>query len=236
MKEYDYVKAHINKINKKELFSKSPISEMWKILSVREYAISIRLSQFITKEDGVLRNDGKIINLKDMSTLLEIDYDSIRRTIPELEKKGIIAKIEIDSDISKGKYKNCYVVNPYVYLITDYISKNNLDLFIDTIWAKKYDVEITRTSPKYRKWVSDVLNRDKYTCQCCGSTNNLEVHHILNYSQYSDLRLDINNGIVLCECCHSPIVKGSFHNTYGTRNNNAEQLTEYIKLKQLEVG
>ena len=31
-------------------------------------------------------------------------------------------------------------------------------------------------------------------------------------------------------CCHSPVIGGSFHNIYGTRNNTQEQLDDYIKL------
>lgn len=86
-----------------------------------------------------------------------------------------------------------------------------------------------RDSKEYKQFVKDVLERDNYTCQRCGSNNNPQVHHILNYSSYKKLRTDVNNGITLCECCHSPMILGSFHQIYGTYNNTKEQLDEYIK-------
>lgn len=86
-----------------------------------------------------------------------------------------------------------------------------------------------RDSKEYKQFIKTVLERDNYTCQCCGSKNNPQVHHVLNYSSHKKLRIDVNNGITLCECCHSPMIFGSFHQTYGTYNNTKEQLDEYIK-------
>lgn len=91
-----------------------------------------------------------------------------------------------------------------------------------------------RQSNDYTKWRLSVFNRDNYTCQCCGenSGGNLNAHHIENFSVNEHLRFDIDNGITLCNNCHNPNIQGSFHHTYGTRNNNREQLEEYIKNKQ----
>ncbi len=92
-----------------------------------------------------------------------------------------------------------------------------------------------RNSPAYNKWMKDVKNRDK-VCQCCGSDNNLDIHHIRPYATHKKLRVDINNGIALCELHHSSMILGGFHQTYGTRNNTPEQLLEYIKTKRKELG
>lgn len=85
-----------------------------------------------------------------------------------------------------------------------------------------------RNSKEYKKFVKDVLERDNYTCQRCGSTINPVVHHILNYRDHKDLRIDVDNGITLCECCHSPMILGGFHQIYGTYNNTKGQLEDYI--------
>ena len=55
----------------------------------------------------------------------------------------------------------------------------------------------------YGLWRKYVLERDNYTCQECGEyfTSNC-VHHIKSYIDYPKLRLDISNGITLCENCH----------------------------------
>lgn len=86
-----------------------------------------------------------------------------------------------------------------------------------------------RESPEYKDWVNKVLERDNYTCQCCGSTINPQAHHIYNYSQYPLLRCELNNGITLCESCHAPYILGSFHNVFGMRNNSKEQLDLYME-------
>lgn len=84
----------------------------------------------------------------------------------------------------------------------------------------------SRKYPAYKEWRIAVYERDKYTCQCCGDNkgHNLQAHHILNHSEYKDLRLDLDNGITLCDTCHV-----DFHNLYGYKNNSYEQLEEYIR-------
>lgn len=58
-----------------------------------------------------------------------------------------------------------------------------------------------RNSYSYRKWRAAVIARDK-VCQSCGSTKNLEAHHIKPFATHPELRLDVNNGITLCRECH----------------------------------
>ena len=86
-----------------------------------------------------------------------------------------------------------------------------------------------RQSIEYRKWQNTVHKRDKYTCQCCGKRyKHLSVHHIFPFSDFIDLRLNVDNGICLCKDCHDSRIEGAFHNIYGTMHNTPEQLREYI--------
>lgn len=85
---------------------------------------------------------------------------------------------------------------------------------------------------EYKDWRKSVYQRDNYTCQCCGSHGDrLNAHHINQFSDYPDLRYDVNNGITLCENCHDSTKNGSFHNIYGTHNTTSSQLREYILSK-----
>lgn len=89
-----------------------------------------------------------------------------------------------------------------------------------------------RQSSKYSKWRKQVFERDNYTCQhCLKKGSKLQAHHIENFSSNIDLRFHIDNGITLCKECHFPIFQGSFHNLYGSTNNNREQIEEYINRK-----
>lgn len=78
---------------------------------------------------------------------------------------------------------------------------------------------------EYYEWRKQVYERDNYTCQCCKDNKggNLVAHHILNYSEHEELKIDINNGITLCKKCHK-----LFHDIYGYTKNNGEQLYEFI--------
>lgn len=61
---------------------------------------------------------------------------------------------------------------------------------------------ISRNYPEYRQWAQDVLKNDEYTCQSCGSNQNLEVHHLFSYTAYPEYALDTDYGTTLCEVCH----------------------------------
>jgi predicted restriction endonuclease len=45
-----------------------------------------------------------------------------------------------------------------------------------------------------------VLERDGWRCQCCGSSTNLQVHHLIHRSQLGADELD--NLMTLCADCH----------------------------------
>ena len=52
----------------------------------------------------------------------------------------------------------------------------------------------------------------------------LNAHHIQNFAQYPELRTAIANGITFCKECHK-----EFHKIYGIKNNNAEQIKEFLE-------
>jgi len=63
-----------------------------------------------------------------------------------------------------------------------------------------------RTSAASNAWRLAVLDRDGFRCCHCGKVGGeLHVHHILSFSLYPLLRMDINNGITLCQTCHSMV-------------------------------
>jgi 5-methylcytosine-specific restriction endonuclease McrA len=51
-------------------------------------------------------------------------------------------------------------------------------------------------------WAVQVKQKDCYTCRDCGSTENLEAHHIYSKSKHPHRILELDNGTTLCEDCH----------------------------------
>lgn len=82
-----------------------------------------------------------------------------------------------------------------------------------------------RRYKEYLEFVKKVLERDKYTCQCCNKklSGNAEVHHLDGYNWCIEKRTDETNGITLCGDCHS-----NFHLNYGRGYNTKEQFEEWL--------
>ena len=73
-------------------------------------------------------------------------------------------------------------------------------------------------------WRKSVFEKDKYICAKCWQVWwKLEAHHICNFADFEELRLQIDNGITLCKEHHK-----LFHTVYWKKRNNKEQLNEFL--------
>ena len=86
---------------------------------------------------------------------------------------------------------------------------------------------IRRLYPEYEQWRTNVYERDGYTCQTCGDDKggNLVAHHLNGYNWDKETRVDINNGVTLCDTCHK-----DFHSIYGYGDNNIFQFAQYQEM------
>lgn len=92
-----------------------------------------------------------------------------------------------------------------------FLLENNHDIYKYKIahWYENNGVGETakkRNNHEYRKWRQKVIERDG-CCTSCGSKENLEAHHIKEFSKYPDSRLVLSNGITLCNKCHRNLHK-----------------------------
>lgn len=84
--------------------------------------------------------------------------------------------------------------------------------------------EDDRSYSEYKEWIVSVYEKDNYTCQCCGQHGGkLNAHHKDGYNWCIERRIDIDNGVTLCEDCHK-----EFHRIYGKGNNTEQQFIEFI--------
>lgn len=67
-------------------------------------------------------------------------------------------------------------------------------------------------------WATIVKSRDG-KCIYCGSTRNLNAHHIFTKARHGNLRWELNNGITLCSGCH----------TFGVHINPAPYMLRIIE-------
>jgi hypothetical protein len=86
-----------------------------------------------------------------------------------------------------------------------------------------------RNIPGYEEWRQSVYTRDKFTCVCCGDSRggNLVAHHKDGYHWCKERRIDVTNGVTLCEECHS-----DFHDIHGFWYNTESQYSEWIHSKR----
>ena len=61
-----------------------------------------------------------------------------------------------------------------------------------------------RNDGAYREWRLNVYKRDNYKCRLCNKdcSGRINAHHILSWSQFPELRYEVNNGITLCQFHH----------------------------------
>ena len=81
-----------------------------------------------------------------------------------------------------------------------------------------------RKYPEYYEWRKAVFKRDDFTCQRCGERGGkLNTHHIESYADNKKLRVELSNGITLCEACHK-----DFHDIYGRKHSTRTKFDKWL--------
>ena len=66
------------------------------------------------------------------------------------------------------------------------------------------DRQRKRLETGYTEWTKQVKEQANYTCDCCGKRGgNLHSHHLNDYHSHKELATDVDNGVCLCEHCHT---------------------------------
>lgn len=111
---------------------------------------------------------------------------------------------------------------------TFYLYCNNVERIENELLIEDYYEPVDekepgdRNSPEYTDWRNKVINRDR-VCKICGGDKHLHAHHIYSYHANPELRIDVDNGITLCQFCHD-----KYHSYYG-KKSNPQTLMEFIK-------
>lgn len=150
---------------------------------------------------------------------------------PERKSVEFKKSVSIPIEIIEARLFKMYG-NEFKLIKETYIDTNHSATFEDSTGKQfKFMVQIVLTGrafnqDKQREWKALVLERDNYECKICQARHPLRAHHIFSWANFQDQRLDVNNGITLCEKHHR-----EFHSIYGNGNNTLEQFLEFIKQK-----
>lgn len=87
--------------------------------------------------------------------------------------------------------------------------------------ADQSDVKTQRS--KTKRWKKQVHERDNYKCRNCCSVDGIAAHHIESFASNKYMRTLPENGITLCEKCHT-----DFHAKYGYYDNNLFQIESFL--------
>lgn len=127
--------------------------------------------------------------------------------------KGTITihNIELTDDVINALLHNMYSdIGEKLQTLEEHglILRDLTSVKVFKFWVSKHD----RNSDRYRQWRKAVFVRDKFQCQHCGTTKNLQAHHIKSWMRSEELRYDVTNGITLCRKCHLNAHGGCWRN------------------------
>lgn len=99
--------------------------------------------------------------------------------------------------------KNKFLVKPYRYIAGKFCARACYGIYLKD-YMKGERNKWWKGGKNKSTWRLRVLERDKYTCQKCGITDQrvLTVDHIKNKSIYKKDMYEIDNGVTLCANCH----------------------------------
>lgn len=160
--------------------------------------------------------------------------EETKRKISETAKKNGVGKWMTGRKtgiIPKSAFKIGHLINKNrkqtKEQIDKRVKKNSKENHYNWKGGKTDKNKVIRNSLEYSLWRKSCFERDNFTCQKSGQNGgDLECHHINNFSEFPELRLNISNGITLSKQSHR-----EFHKLYGNKNNTKEQLIEFINNK-----
>ena len=121
----DKDKRIVTKFMSKEIFVKlykRTIGTLGKELSYRNFTWFVTLSEYVGMWDCVLYDENEnYMTLKNLSSLMEVDYDNLRNAFKDFTERELIKKVEVPSKKDIYKTVSAYAVNPYLYMNGEYV-------------------------------------------------------------------------------------------------------------------
>jgi hypothetical protein len=153
---------------------------------MKRRGLEVRQNHWTLEQEIQLAELAETKTFKEIAEVMDKTYNAIRTRAIQLGIASCYDPSERD-DVTRQK----------ISATLQGVTVEEWDGFKETVNA------LVRKSVEYQEWRKKVFERDGYTCQDCGKKGDkLNAHHILRFSEYPELRLDIDNGVTLCEECH----------------------------------
>ena len=121
------------------------VNELRKYLTTGEFTVAISLCDYVSYEDCIIRrggtHKGKILTIKELAEDMEIEYDSLRRTISSLVKKGVLGIHKTGCKDKPDILIKSITVNPNIYCRGNKVNKMALSLFEGSNWNHHRDMQ-----------------------------------------------------------------------------------------------
>jgi len=224
-KRYYWLKLH------NDFFTDKRIKKLRKIAGGDTYTvIYLKMMLKSVNNDGVLEYEGiEGTFAEELALDLDEDADNVQVTINYLMQTGLL------EDVGNGEYSLSEVKNlvgsesASAQRVREYRDRKKAGLVeIDSqaksnaqrqkMFRAKEKCKEKQHVPFIEDYVNNkryggnyyiVIKRDKYKCACCGSIENLCVHHIDGYDENKPENNNENKMITVCRECHSNIHAGS---------------------------
>lgn len=129
-------------------------------------------------------------------------------------------KVFLRKSLTSGRSKSCGCLNrEHKKSLKGKLSPNYNHNLSDEDREKRRNNDIFN-------WAREVKIRYEWKCDICSSNQKLRSHHLNSYHWDIQNRLNIENGVCLCDKCHI-----EFHVIYGFKNSTLEKYNEFKLLK-----
>jgi len=106
-------------------------------LTSNEFAFLFQLIPYVSYKDNILRHNGRILDMKDLSEIMKnYTYDAVRKIIPSLIKKGVLGVHKTGCADKPNVMIKCYTVNPHIIGKGNTINRTITGLFEKSGWNK----------------------------------------------------------------------------------------------------
>ena len=216
---------------KDDFFTDKRIKKLRRIAGGDTYTIIyLKMMMKCMNNDGILEYEGIEDNFADELALdLDEDADNVQVTINFLMRAGLLEEMGenrflmaevpelIGSESTSAQRVRDHRERQKVGLIESYSqAKSNAQR--QKMFRAKEKCKEKQHVPFIEDYINNkryggnyyiVIKRDKYKCACCGSIENLCVHHIDGYDENKPENNNANKLITLCRECHSKIHAGA---------------------------